>query len=483
MLTFLSETTKATWIALSVSLACLGFLALKSIINESGPVGQMIASGSDSTASTSGHGIQGTGEMLTVRKAGNVRARPSAQASKLGTLQPGAVVERIGEVENGKWFKVRIERLGEGYMWAGIFDAPPKQPTLPTPPFTVTSNNVHQFSSLLCESQIQLIRQGHQLPVRSTTPAKPGHSQPPFPNPQSGEDILMNHQLRPRGIYGHWRRADIVHVDSAGSLKYTFPMRQDEVGHVREGQGRNRGREYAPTIIQLIYSSHIPAWSTFSTSYPIDGSAKLLAFQTYSERNERPRKRRAISVLDIAPRSDAQFSLWQIDGFLAPVRLFNLKYLGRSKRIVPYSATNLAKLTRHSDYLFGRFPNPIHSRYELRPVYIVEAIQDTESRLAIRVRLYVDPTSWAILMTERIDAKGKLWKFSEYHSTYERSLDATIFAASYHLDIQSKKTAMTDVRLGRPVKPHSEQSMPPPEGLSRQLLQEIHNDEAAWPLP
>ncbi len=82
--------------------------------------------------------------------------------------------------------------------------------------------------------------------------------------------------------------------------------------------------------------------------------------------------------------------------------------------------------------------NPDLARYELHRVWVVEAtLKDGTSHIYKRRTFYVDEDSWMVVVSDKYDARGELWRVAEQHSINFYNIPMTYPALEVHHDLQS----------------------------------------------
>ncbi|MEP4485568.1 MAG: DUF1329 domain-containing protein [Halioglobus sp.] len=240
----------------------------------------------------------------------------------------------------------------------------------------------------------------------------------PFPRPESGVEVVWNHNLRWRGIRAN-RMEGTAAVTRRG--RYTLILQEDEWAFPY-GLLSTAGDEPQENVL-LSYKSKVigPGF--------VSGNG-LLTVDSLNH-NETPREnwlyspdlrrvlRAPFSGFDNpAPNTDALRFTDEGDMFNGSPALFDWTLLGKKEMYIPYNAYRLdsAEL-EDTDIVLKSHINPAHVRYELHRVWVVEGrLKDggREHQYSRRV-FYVDEDTWQIAAADSYDSDGKLWRVSEGH--------------------------------------------------------------------
>ena len=78
------------------------------------------------------------------------------------------------------------------------------------------------------------------------------------------------------------------------------------------------------------------------------------------------------------------------------------------------------------------------ARYELHRVWVVEAaVKPGKRHLYAKRTFYIDEDSWAVVLTDRYDARGQLWRVGEAHSIMLYDMPLYLQTTEAHYDLLS----------------------------------------------
>jgi len=234
----------------------------------------------------------------------------------------------------------------------------------------------------------------------------------PFRKAETGEEVIWNHLLRYKGIELQ-RRDDLYTVAPVGDI-LALPIRQQIKIEYQNPQSAS-AVPLGPMLFEqsLVNASGNNNAALFHETLNIDALQRGSWIYTASER----RTRRAPNVIYDVPLWEPIILIDMLDMFSGPVDLFNWELKSRHPVIIPYNAYQLHSGELVPEQIVSEdFINPLHTRYELHRVLVVEATlkPDASHKYPRRV-FYLDEDSYQIVLAEHYDETGSLVVFSEAH--------------------------------------------------------------------
>jgi len=230
----------------------------------------------------------------------------------------------------------------------------------------------------------------------------------PFPIPHSGAEVIWNHLLRWRGA--QLRRTDshaIVNLDGNYSLSKTF---------VKVLFSYNLPGPQPDHVNQLFYAeslepARVAGGMVISRDFtdPFEEPRQAWA---YSPGERRVRRAPKIGYDTPIGETDGIETTDEVDLFNGALDRYDWALLGRREIYVPYDCYQLQLPTRSYHDLIGpAFLNPDAIRWELHRVWVVQAtLKPGQSHIYARRTMYVDEDSWQMLISDRYDSRGLLWR-------------------------------------------------------------------------
>jgi len=333
--------------------------------------------------------------------------------------------------------------------------------------FTISSANMEQYKAKLSDGQMAMMKKypGFKLNIYPThrsasypqriydaTKANATTAQLvdngngiadavvgiPFPIPANGLEVIWNHIVRYRGN-GVKRWLNQAAVTASG--KYTLVKLEDEFifQYVKEG-------------VKLADLNNILLYFKQSIKAParLAGSV-LLVHETFNQVKEprhawvynpgQRRVRRApnISYDNPGTAADGLRTSDDFDMFNGAPDRYDWKLVGKKEIYVPYNSYNLhSDKHQYSDVLKNSHINSDLARYELHRVWVVEAkLKDGSRHIYGKRVFYIDEDSWQVLMIDKYDNRGQIWRVAEGHviNYYDQQTLWTTLEVQY--DLQS----------------------------------------------
>jgi hypothetical protein len=126
--------------------------------------------------------------------------------------------------------------------------------------------------------------------------------------------------------------------------------------------------------------------------------------------------------------------------------------VGRQELYIPYNSYRISgSEPTVADLLRAGHVNPDYARYELHRVWVVEATLKPGARHVYGKRVfYIDEDSWMIVVTDKYDTRGELWRVAEQHSINCYDLPMLFGTVEVHTDLKSGRYLATGLRSGEP---------------------------------
>lgn len=240
----------------------------------------------------------------------------------------------------------------------------------------------------------------------------------PFPIPGSGVEVVWNHTLRWRGV----RVSGLIGTAAVTrGGRYQVLLRLLDYGIPYAAVPGSEFKAKYPGVMAAIKNRVVaPVLQAGSGSLVIEPLN-----QTDNPRRAWAYVRASRQVVRLPyfgydfPGSETEGlrtvdDYWQFNG---PPDRYDWQLVGKREIYVPYNAYRLhASELAPGDIVGERHINPDLTRYELHRVWVVEGtLKEGASHRYARRSLFVDEDSWNILLSDRYDAQGALWRTSEAH--------------------------------------------------------------------
>jgi hypothetical protein len=314
------------------------------------------------------------------------------------------------------------------------------------PLFVIDAGNVDKYQANLSPGQIAMIkkypdfkmsvyptRRSAAMPKRhydetiaNATKAKlaPGgngivgtNGGVPFPIPKDGEEAIWNSLLRYRGdsFANNWGQAAVTREGTYTMvrLENDFMIYYGNVSLSEQERGSNRMWD----LIQRVTApARLAGGVLLVKDYP-DGKTERPAWR-YNPGHRRVRLAPQVAYDNPGTASDGLRTNDDYLLFNGATDRYNWKLLGKREMYIPYNSYKLSSDTyKYSDILKAGHLNMDLPRYELHRVWVVEAtLKEGTSHVYKRRTFYIDEDSWLLVLSDKYDNRGQLWRFAEGHS-------------------------------------------------------------------
>ena len=172
------------------------------------------------------------------------------------------------------------------------------------------------------------------------------------------------------------------------------------------------------------------------------------------------------------PQDDGLRTSDEIDEFNGGTDRYDWKLLGKRELVVPYNSYKiLSPSTKMTDLLKPGHMNPDLLRYELHRVWVVEAtLKKGASHIYGKRVFYVDEDSWSILVQDKYDTRGELWRVSESAPAIAPWLGTVYTGTDVYYDLRSGRYM---VGLTNEEKPNMTVQKHTPDFFSAQNLRNL----------
>lgn len=260
----------------------------------------------------------------------------------------------------------------------------------------------------------------------------------PFPEPQNGLEAIWNHIVRYRGdAVKRW----IAQAAVTASGKYTLVKLEDEFDFLYAKEG---ARFEDLNNILLYFKQEVMAPARLA-------GGVLLVHETLNQVQEprhawvyNPGQRRVRRAPNIAydnpgTAADGLRTSDDFDMYNGAPDRYDWKLVGKKEVYVPYNSYRLqSDKLKYADVLGVGHLNPEHTRYELHRVWEVEAtLKPGASHIYAKRVFYLDEDSWQILVVDKYDNRGQIWRVSEGHALNYYNIPLLWTSLEVHHDLQS----------------------------------------------
>lgn len=266
------------------------------------------------------------------------------------------------------------------------------------------------------------------------------HGGIPFPIPKSGLEVMYNQALRWRGTAWSQPTANYqLRADGRPVMTTDGVVSGQSPYYFQDGSPESFAKNGVYWAIRLVNSGPpIRAGEQVVARYSIDSSKDQVWVYLTGQRRVRKLPNACCDTPTAA--TAGLMSIDEIEGWGGSFDRFDWKLSGKRELIVPYNGNKLLQPTSDMEILKGNKPylNPDHVRWELHRVWVVDAtLREGKQHSAPKGRYYIDEDTWQIVIADRWDAKGQLWKTIATYNFVAPDLPGTVMGAFGYTDLLS----------------------------------------------
>ncbi len=263
----------------------------------------------------------------------------------------------------------------------------------------------------------------------------------PFPQPKDGTEAIWNHLLRYRGdtFAMHWSQASVTPSGDYSLVKFEY-----EYDFSYGNCSKPAAAREANKILNYVQNTTAPprlAGQILLVHETVDQTAQPRSAWTYNPGQRRVRLAPNVAYDNPGTAADGLRTNDDFGMFNGATDRYNWKLLGKREMFIPYNSYKLSdpKL-KYSDILKPGHMNQDLARYELHRVWVVEAtLKPGTSHLYAKRVFYIDEDSWAVVATDKYDARGELYRYAEQHSENWYNVPMYFGTIEVHNDLQSRR--------------------------------------------
>ncbi len=274
----------------------------------------------------------------------------------------------------------------------------------------------------------------------------------PFPIPKSGLEAIWNHLARYRGdTYSvQWNQAAVLRDGAYTPVRFEYEYDMHYGSATKSEQDKEENKLF--NFLQIVTA-------------PARLAGQILLVHEFADQVKQPRQawtynpgqrrvRLAPQVVYDSPGT-ASDGLRTNDDFLmfnGATDRYEWKLAGKKEMYIPYNSYKLSGNTiKYAEILKPGHINTDHARYELHRVWVVDAVLKAgTSHIYKRRTFYIDEDSWAVVLVDKYDARGELWRVGEMHSINFYNLPMYYGTIEVHYDLQSGRYLAMGLRNEEP---------------------------------
>ncbi len=262
----------------------------------------------------------------------------------------------------------------------------------------------------------------------------------PFPQPDSGLEVIWNHIMRYRGDQV---RTWTQHAAVLPGGKYNLLKRERDI-LFRYGQAGLTEKDLNNTLLYYKYRVIAPsalAGTSLLVQETIDQILAMRKAWRYDRGERRVRRLPSLAYDALQPDTSGMATADVVDAYNGAPDRYEWTLVGKQPMIVPYNSYQVHQQgIPYDEILQPDFVNPQLLRYELHRVWIVEAdLRKGFNHPYYKRRFYIDEDSWQILAVDLYNKKGELAGLQESHSINYYELPAFFSTLETIYDLKRKR--------------------------------------------
>ncbi|HET9651711.1 MAG TPA: DUF1329 domain-containing protein, partial [Usitatibacter sp.] len=369
----------------------------------------------------------------------------AADLAKLGTTLTPMGAEKAGNASGTipAW-DGGVTKPAAGYQPGGHYPDPFADEK---PSFTITGQNVEQYKANLSEGQVAMLKKYpdwkmNVYPTHRTASFPACHYNEtkecaakaklapggngvvgctggiPFPIPKDGNEAIWNSLLRYRGdTFGmDWSQAAVTRTGDYVLVKFEYEY-DFSYGNCSKPAAQREPNK----ILNYVQNTTAPARLAgyiLLVHETVDQAKEPRSAWTYNPGQRRVRLAPNVAYDNPGTAADGLRTNDDFGMYNGATDRYDWKLVGKKELYVPYNSYKLDDpKVKYGDILKAGHINPDFARYELHRVWVVEAtLKKGMSHIYSKRVFYLDEDSWAVLVTDKYDGRGELWRTAEQHN-------------------------------------------------------------------
>ncbi|THF62912.1 DUF1329 domain-containing protein [Pseudothauera nasutitermitis] len=270
----------------------------------------------------------------------------------------------------------------------------------------------------------------------------------PFPIPQNGMEAIWNHLARYRGeAYAmNWSQAAVTRTGSYTPVRFEYEYDFHYGSLTKSDAEREPNKLF--NFLQTVTAPARLAGQILLVHEFLDSRQAW----TYNPGQRRVRLAPNVSYDNPGTAADGLRTNDDFIMFNGAIDRYDWKLVGKQEIYVPYNSYKLVgNQVKMADVLMAGHLNPEHARYELHRVWVVEAtLKQGTSHIYHRRTFYIDEDSWMIVVADKYDSRGQLWRVSEQHNINFYDVPMQYPSLEVHHDLQSGRYIAMGLRNDEP---------------------------------
>ncbi len=261
----------------------------------------------------------------------------------------------------------------------------------------------------------------------------------PFPVPKDGLEAIWNSLLRYKGgTYAMtWNQAAVTRSGAYTLVRFEYEY-DFSYNNIDKSESQREPNKLT-NFLQIVTAPARLAGQVLLVHETVDQVKQPRSAWTYNPGQRRVRLAPNVGYDNPGTAADGLRTSDDFGMYNGATDRYDWKLVGKQEMYIPYNSYQLTGNTlKYADILKPGHINPEPARYELHRVWVVEAtLKPGASHIYKRRVFYIDEDSWAVVASDKYDARDQLWRVSEQHSINFYDVPMYYGTVEVHHDLQS----------------------------------------------
>jgi len=274
----------------------------------------------------------------------------------------------------------------------------------------------------------------------------------PFPIPQNGAEAVWNHLVRYKGdTYAtQWSQLPVTREGTYTPVRFEYEF-DIHFGSMTKPDAEKEDNKLF-NFLQIVTA-------------PARLAGNILLVHEFTDQVKAPRQAWIYNAgqrrVRLAPNvaydnpGTASDGLRTNDDFLmynGATDRYSFKLVGKKEMVIPYNSYKISgNFLKTADLIRPGHFNQDHTRYEIHRTWVVEAtLKEGTSHIYSKRVFYIDEDSWMIVLADKYDGRGELYRFAEAHGIQMPNVPMYYPTIENQYDLSSGRYLVSSVRSEEP---------------------------------
>jgi hypothetical protein len=261
----------------------------------------------------------------------------------------------------------------------------------------------------------------------------------PFPVPKDGAEAIWNSLQRYKGdTYAMtWNQAAVTRDGAYTLVRFEYEY-DFSYGNISKNESQREPNKLV-NFLQIVTAPARLAGQVLLIHETMNQVKQPRSAWIYNPGQRRVRLAPNVAYDNPGTAADGLRTSDDFGMYNGAIDRYEWKLVGKQELYIPYNSYKLSSNSlKYTDILKPGHINPEHARYELHRVWVIEAnLKPGASHIYKRRVFYIDEDSWAVVVTDKYDARDQLWRVSEQHSFNFYDVPMLYGTVEVHHDLQS----------------------------------------------